>query len=51
MTPATSSEQRVRVEAFQRKHRIALLTMLFTDVVGSTRLKQLLADISLGVPR
>ena len=37
-------QQRQRVEEFQRKHRIALLTMLFTDIVGSTRLKQLLGD-------
>ena len=37
-------QQRQRVEEFRKKHRIALLTMLFTDVVGSTRLKQLLGD-------
>jgi serine/threonine protein kinase/class 3 adenylate cyclase len=35
---------RDRVEAFQRRHRVGLLTLLFTDVVGSTRLKQTLGD-------
>ena len=44
MDSAPSPEQRLRVEEFQRKHRIALLTMLFTDIVGSARLKQLLGD-------
>jgi class 3 adenylate cyclase len=33
-----------RVEEFRRKHRIGLLTLLFTDMVGSTRLKQVLGD-------
>lgn len=33
-----------RVEEFRRKHRIGLLTLLFTDMVGSTRLKQALGD-------
>ena len=37
-------EKRERVEEFRRKHRIALLTMLFTDIVGSTGLKQALGD-------
>jgi len=32
-------EQRAKVEEFQRKHRIGLLTLLFTDLVGSTKLK------------
>jgi class 3 adenylate cyclase/outer membrane lipoprotein-sorting protein/tRNA A-37 threonylcarbamoyl transferase component Bud32 len=35
---------RARVEEFQHKHRIALLTMLFTDIASSTRLKQDLGD-------
>ena len=35
---------RDRVEEFQRKHRISLLTLLFTDLVGSTKLKQELGD-------
>ncbi len=38
------SPDRERVDAFRRKHRIALLTMLFTDLVGSTKLKQILGD-------
>ena len=37
-------QQRQRVDEFRRKHRIALLTMLFTDIVGSTGLKQALGD-------
>lgn len=44
MSAISAEENRERVEAFTRKHRIALLTMLFTDVVGSTRLKQALGD-------
>ncbi len=37
-------ETRPRAEAFSRRHRIALMTMLFTDIEGSTRLKQILGD-------
>ena len=37
-------EQRAKVEEFRRKHRIGLLTLLFTDLVGSTKLKQELGD-------
>jgi class 3 adenylate cyclase len=37
-------DQCERVEEFRRKHRIGLLTLLFTDMVGSTRLKQSLGD-------
>ena len=37
-------EQRAKVEEFQRKHRAGLLTLLFTDIVDSTRLKQGLGD-------
>ncbi|MBL9136381.1 MAG: protein kinase [Verrucomicrobiales bacterium] len=40
-----SDEQRARVEAFRRKHRTALLTMVFTDLVGSTALKRRLGDV------
>jgi class 3 adenylate cyclase len=36
--------QRSKVEEFRRKHRIGLLTLLFTDIVGSTKLKQDLGD-------
>jgi class 3 adenylate cyclase len=37
-------DRRTQVEEFQRRHRIGLLTLLFTDIVGSTRLKHLLGD-------
>jgi len=33
-------ERRARVEEFRRKHRIGLLALLFSDIVGSTQLKQ-----------
>ncbi len=36
--------QRSQVEAFQRRHRIGVVTLLFTDLVGFTRLKQELGD-------
>jgi len=39
-----ASEDRLKVDAFQRKHHTAVLTLLFTDLVGSTRLKQNLGD-------
>jgi class 3 adenylate cyclase len=38
-------EQRAKVEEFTRKHRIGLLTLLFTDLAGSTKLKQDLGDV------
>lgn len=41
---AASSQDRGKVAAFQRKHRIGLVTLLFTDMVGSTKLKQELGD-------
>jgi class 3 adenylate cyclase len=37
-------ENRGKLEAFQRKHRSGLVTLLFTDIVGSTKLKQELGD-------
>ena len=37
-------ERRAKVEEFQRKHRAGLLTLLFTDIVDSTKLKQSLGD-------
>ena len=37
-------ERRAQVGEFQRKHRTGLLTMVFTDMVGSTKLKQDLGD-------
>jgi tetratricopeptide (TPR) repeat protein/class 3 adenylate cyclase/tRNA A-37 threonylcarbamoyl transferase component Bud32 len=37
-------ERRAKVEEFQRKHRAGLLTLLFTDIVDSTKLKQEIGD-------
>jgi class 3 adenylate cyclase/tetratricopeptide (TPR) repeat protein len=37
-------EGRAKVEEFQRKHRAGLLTLLFTDIVDSTKLKQTFGD-------
>jgi class 3 adenylate cyclase len=37
-------EQRAKVEEFQRKHRTGLLTLLFTDIVDSAKLKHSLGD-------
>jgi class 3 adenylate cyclase/CHASE2 domain-containing sensor protein len=37
-------KRQAQVTAFQRRHRVALLTLVFTDIVGSTRLKQELGD-------
>ncbi|MBI3414742.1 MAG: protein kinase [Verrucomicrobia bacterium] len=39
-------EYRSRVEEFQHRHRVGLVTLLFTDMVGSTQLKQDLGDHS-----
>ena len=39
-----ATEHRAKVEAFQRKHRTAVLTLLFSDIVGSVALKQQLGD-------
>src|ERR1043166_4405183 len=44
MNLPAEAEQRSRVAEFQRKHRVGLLTLLFTDIVGSTKLKQKLGD-------
>ena len=38
------SGQTTHLEAFGRKHRTGLVTLLFTDIVGSTALKQQLGD-------
>jgi hypothetical protein len=40
----TAIERRAKVEEFQRKHRTGLLTLLFTDIVDSAKLKQTLGD-------
>src|SRR5438093_4135503 len=37
-------EHRAQVEEFRRKHRTGLLTLVFTDIVGSTALKQGLGE-------
>ena len=37
-------EPRAKVEQFRRKHRTAMLALLFTDLVGSTKLKNDLGD-------
>ena len=37
-------EHRAQVEEFRRRHRTGLLTLVFTDIVGSTALKQRLGD-------
>ena len=44
MSNSENAEQQKRVEAFSRKHRAALLTMLFTDMVGSTAIKRSVGD-------
>jgi hypothetical protein len=33
-----------RAQEFQRSHRVAVLTLVFTDIVDSTKLKQALGD-------
>src|ERR1051326_619972 len=40
-----ATEHRAKIAAFQRKHRTAVLTLVFTDIVGSTKLKQDLGDL------
>ena len=37
-------EHRAKVQEFQRSHRVAVLTLVFTDIIGSTKLKQYLGD-------
>src|ERR1700719_3132199 len=37
-------KRRAKVEEFQRKHRTGLLTLLFTDIVESTKLKETFGD-------
>jgi eukaryotic-like serine/threonine-protein kinase len=37
-------ERYAKVEQFQRRHRVELLTLLFTDIIDSTGLKQTLGD-------
>jgi WD40 repeat protein/serine/threonine protein kinase/class 3 adenylate cyclase len=44
MDPRGASAGQVQVEAFGRRHRTGLVTLVFTDMVGSTALKQQLGD-------
>jgi class 3 adenylate cyclase len=37
-------ERRAKVQEFQRGHRVDVLTLVFTDIVGSTKLKQEFGD-------
>jgi len=39
-----SAESGDKLADFQRKHSVALMTILFTDIVGSTKLKQEMGD-------
>ena len=44
MNSVHASERHAQVEAFSRRHRTGLVTLLFSDIVGSTQLKQTLGD-------
>ena len=44
MSLSINDQYRSRVVEFQRRHRVGLVTLLFTDLVGSTKLKQELGD-------
>lgn len=44
MSPEIALKYRERVEEFRRKHRTGLVTLLFTDIVGATKLKQSVGD-------
>ena len=44
MTWPLDRDQRGKVEDFRKRHRIGVLTLLFTDIVGSTQLKNALGD-------
>ena len=44
MNPLNAPEHRTLVEDFSRKHRTSLVTLAFTDMEGSTELKQRLGD-------
>jgi WD40 repeat protein/class 3 adenylate cyclase/tRNA A-37 threonylcarbamoyl transferase component Bud32 len=45
MNPVAGEVRVAKVEQFQRKHRTGMVTLLFTDIVGSTDLKQKLGDL------
>jgi class 3 adenylate cyclase len=42
----TEANHRRKVEEFQRRHRLGIVTLLFTDMVGSVDLKQRLGDLA-----
>ncbi|HIL69691.1 MAG TPA: hypothetical protein EYG38_07570, partial [Verrucomicrobia bacterium] len=44
MDTESAISKREQVAQFQQRHHVALLTLVFTDMVGSTRLKQDLGD-------
>jgi TolB-like protein/class 3 adenylate cyclase/Tfp pilus assembly protein PilF len=44
MDSRNASAPQARLEAFGRRHRTGLVTLLFSDIVGSTQLKQSLGD-------
>ena len=44
MNPELAQANRARVEQFRHKYRTGLVTLLFTDIVGSAKLKQALGD-------
>ena len=44
MNPPVTPEHSAQLEEFRRKHRTGLLTILFTDIVGSGKIKQTLGD-------
>ncbi|MBI4664542.1 MAG: protein kinase [Verrucomicrobia bacterium] len=46
MSTPLAPDRRAIVEEFGRKHRTGLVTLLFSDLVGSTALKQELGDLS-----
>jgi class 3 adenylate cyclase len=44
MNPEAALQYREQIEAFRRRHRTGPVTLLFTDIVGSTPIKQALGD-------
>ena len=40
-----TNDQRLAVEAFRQSHRTALLTLLFTDIEGSTALRNQIGEM------
>ncbi|MGH8675235.1 MAG: tetratricopeptide repeat protein [Burkholderiales bacterium] len=46
MSAPASTRRREALESFQRKHHLGQLTVVFTDIVASTDLKQMLGDLA-----